>query len=358
MNPGSQVNGRARRAVLTALCAIAAVVMHEVKRRRVGAWLPVLLAGLAAVTITGAAAQDKYPSKPVRIVVPFGPGASTDMLARIAANELSKRLGQTFIVENIAGAGGTIGTSQVARSKPDGYTLVAGTPGPITISPVAAKGLSYDVTKDLIPISLIAEGPGVLVVGKNSPYKTLAELLAAARAKPQTVTFASSGVGAFAHLNGELLTALAGLQFIHVPYKGSGPALIDVIAGRVDFEMEYFPAVQKLIETGELRALGISSAKRYPLRPEIPTMVEGGVAGFESAAWVSLLAPAGTPPEIIATLQRELAAALKAPAIVKQLNGLGVIPGGNTPAEFAVYLNTERAQLKKLVDSTGLTITP
>ncbi len=332
--------------------------MNPVTRRRTTVWLPVLVAAIAVLSLTSTAAQDKYPSKPVRIVVPFGPGASTDMLARIAANELTKRLGQTFIVENVAGAGGTLGTAQVARSRPDGYTLVAGTPGPITISPVAARGLSYDVTKDLMPISLIAEGPGVLVVGKNSPYKTLAELLAAAKAKPKNITFASSGVGAFAHLNGELLSALAGLQFIHVPYKGSGPALIDVIAGRVDFEMEYFPAVQKLIETGELRALGISSAKRYPLRPEIPTMAEGGVAGFESAAWVSLLAPAGTPPEIIATIHRELSASLKDPAIVRQLNGLGVIPGGNTPAQFTTYLNAERAQLKKLVDSTGLTITP
>lgn len=322
------------------------------------AWLHALLATAACSIIPGAWAQTKYPSHPVHIVVPFGPGGSTDILARIAANELTKRLGQTFIVDNVGGAGGTIGTAQVTRAKPDGYTLVAGTPGPITISPVAARGLPYDVTKDLAPISLIAEGPGVLVVGKNSPYKTLTELLVAAKARPKTITFASAGVGAFSHLNGELLAALTGLQFTHVPYKGSGAALIDLIAGRVDFEMEYFPAVQKMIEAGELRALGISSAKRYPLRPEIPTMAEGGVTGFESAAWVSLLAPTGTPPDIIATLHRELAASLKDPAIVKQLNGLGVIPGGNTPAEFATYLNTERAQLKKLVDSTGLVIQP
>ena len=331
--------------------------MRTLSRRCLAVLLPAMLAILGPCAFQ-AHAQDKYPSRPVRIVVPFGPGASTDMLARLAANELTKRLGQAFIVDNVAGAGGTIGTAQVVRAKPDGYTLVAGTPGPITINPVAAKNIPYDVAKDLVPISLIAEGPGVLVVGKNSPYKTLKDLLDAARAKPKTITFASAGVGAFSHLNGELISALAGISITHVPYKGSGAALIDLIAGRTDVEMEYFPAVQKLIETGELRALAISSAKRYPLRPDIPTMAEAGVPGFESAAWVSLLAPAGTPPEVIATLHRELAAALKEPAFVRQINGLGVIAGGNSPADFAVYLQREREQIKKLVDSTGISIVP
>jgi tripartite-type tricarboxylate transporter receptor subunit TctC len=327
--------------------------MHELIKGIAAASLAALLAATGL-----AVAQDKYPSRPVRVIVPFAPGASTDMLARLAANELTKRLGQTFVVDNVGGAGGTIGTAQMVRAKPDGYTLVAGTPGPITISPVAQKNLTYDAAKDLAPITLIAEGPGVFVVGKNSPYKTLRELLAAAKAKPQAITFGSAGTGAFSHLNGELLKSLAGIDIIHVPYKGSGPAMIDLIAGRIDFLIEYFPAVQKFIESGDVRALGITSAKRYPLRPEIPTMAEGGVPGYESAAWVSLLAPAGTPKHIVDTIQRELSAALREPAITKQLNSLGVVPGGNTPTEFAAYLNRERAQIKKLVDATGLTINP
>jgi len=303
-----------------------------------------------------ASAEDTYPAHPVRIIMPFPPGGS-DLLARLIANELTKRLGQSFYVDNIPGAGGTIGTTQAARSKPDGYTLVAGTPGPITISPVAAKGLSYDAEKDLVPISIIAYGPPVLVVGKNSPYKSVKEVIDAAKAKPKSLTFGSAGYGAYSHLNGELLSALAGIQLTHVPYKGSSPVLVDLIGGRIDLEVELFSTVQKLIESGEIRALAVGSSKRYPLRPEIPTLSESGVPGFETAAWVGLLAPRGTPIEVIDLIHKTLASSVTDPAVVKQINGLGMVPGGMSPADFKKIIDRDRTQVRGLVQRTGLTLT-
>ncbi len=319
------------------------------------------LASLAAAVISSAVlaqpAASSYPNKPVRVVVPFAPGASTDILARLAADELSKRLGQPFVVENVGGAGGTIGTAQVAKAKPDGYTLMAATPGPITISPVAQKGLPYDVA-ELQAITLIAEGPGALVVRKDSPYKSVQDIVAAAKAKPGSLSFGSAGTGAFSHLASELFKTLAGIDAVHIPYKGSGPALIDVLGGRLDFYMEYYPAVQKLVDSGELRALAITSPKRFPLRPEIPTMMEAGVAGYDAGAWVGLMAPAGVPKEMVDKLQQTLGQALREPAITARIHAMGVIPGGQAPAEFASYMAKEREKYKKIVDATGLTINP
>ena len=325
------------------------------KRRKL-----IVAAGAAALWCTAATGQSpaaSYPDRPVRLVVPFAPGASTDILSRLAADELSKRLGQPFVVENVGGAGGTIGTAQVVNAKPDGYTIVAATPGPITISPVAQKGLPYDV-RQLQAITLIAEGPGALVVAKASPFKSVADLLAAARAKPGTLSFGSAGTGAFSHLASELLKTLAHIDVVHVPYKGSGPAMLDVLGGRLDFYIEYFPALQKLIDSGELRALAVTSGKRFPLRPEIPTMIEGGVPGYDASAWVGLMAPAGVPKDIVDKLQQTMAQALKDPAIVARINGMGVVPGGQSPAEFAAFMAAERAKYKKLVDATGMTINP
>jgi tripartite-type tricarboxylate transporter receptor subunit TctC len=314
-------------------------------------------AALALAAVAPAVAQDKYPSKPVRIVVPFAAGGATDVLTRIAANELTKRLGQSFVVENVTGAGGLIGAAQVVKAKPDGYTLLAGSPGPITIMPAISKTpMTFDAEKDVVPITLIADSPGALVVGRNSPYKTVGELLAVAKASPGKLTCGSSGVGAFSHLNCELLMSLTGAKIVHVPYRGAAPALVDLVGGQFDFMIENFPSPQKLIDSGDAHALAVTSAKRFALRPNIPTLVESGVPGFVMSAWIGLMAPAGTPPDIIALLQRELAAGLREPAVQKQMNELGVVVGGNTQAEFIAYLANERETYKKLAAATGLKI--
>jgi len=315
-------------------------------------------AAAASLIATGAAwAQDKYPSKPVRIIVPFAAGGATDVLTRIAAGELSKRLGQNFVVENVTGAGGLIGATQVVKSQADGYTLLAGSPGPVTIMPVIRKSpVGFDVEKDLLPITLIADSPGAMVVGKNSPYKTAQDLIAKAKATPGKVTCGSSGVGAFSHLNCELLKSLAGVDMVHVPYRGAAPALVDLVGGQIDVVIENYPSPAQLIDSGELRALAVTSGQRFALKPTIPTLVESGVPGHVMRAWIGLMAPAGTPADVVTLLHRELAASLKDPAVQKKMNDMGVVPGGNTPAEFSVYLADERATYKALSAKTGLKV--
>jgi tripartite-type tricarboxylate transporter receptor subunit TctC len=310
-----------------------------------------------AVLALPAMAQDKYPSKPVRVLVPFAAGGATDVLTRVAAAELSKRLGQSFVVENPTGAGGIIGATQAVKAAPDGYTLLAGSPGPVTIMPViSSKPLPYDAEKDLIPITLIADSPGGFTVGKGSPYKSVQEVLAAAKAQPGKLTCGSSGIGAFSHLNCELLKTLAGVNITHVPYRGAAPAMVDLVSGQTDIMIENYPSPQKLIDAGELRLLAVTSAKRFALKPGTPTVVESGVAGHVMTAWIGLMAPKGTPAEIVNLIQRELSAALKDPAVQKRLSDMGVVPGGMPPAEFAAYLAAERETYKSLSAKTGLKV--
>jgi tripartite-type tricarboxylate transporter receptor subunit TctC len=310
-----------------------------------------------AVLALPAMAQDKYPSKPVRVLVPFAAGGATDVLTRVAAAELSKRLGQSFVVENPTGAGGIIGATQAVKAAPDGYTLLAGSPGPVTIMPViSSKPLPYDAEKDLIPITLIADSPGGFTVGKGSPYKSVQEVLAAAKAQPGKLTCGSSGIGAFSHLNCELLKTLAGVNITHVPYRGAAPAMVDLVSGQTDIMIENYPSPQKLIDAGELRLLAVTSGKRFALKPGAPTVVESGVAGHVMTAWIGLMAPKGTPAEIVNLIQRELSAALKDPAVQKRLSDMGVVPGGMPPAEFAAYLAAERETYKSLSAKTGLKV--
>ena len=324
-------------------------------KRILSTWVAV--AAFAAVGATPASAQDRYPSKPVRIIVPFAAGGATDVLSRIAGAELGKRLNQTFVIENVTGAGGLIGAAQAIKAAPDGYTLLAGSPGPVTIMPViSAKPVGYDVEKDILPVTLIADSPGAMVVGKNSPYKSVQEVLAAAKASPGKLTCGSSGVGAFSHINCELLKSLANIDVVHAPYRGAAPALVDLVSGQFDFMIENYPSPQKLIESGDARLLGVTSAQRFPLKPSAPTLVESGVPGHVMTAWVGLMAPGGTPPQVIDLLQRTLAEAFKDPAVQKRMNDMGVVPGGMPASEFRTYLAKERETYKTLSAKTGLKV--
>jgi tripartite-type tricarboxylate transporter receptor subunit TctC len=317
-----------------------------------------LAACAMALAVAGtAAAQDKYPSKSVRVIVPFAAGGATDVLTRLVAAELGKRLGQTFVVENLTGAGGLIGAAQAIKSRPDGYTLLAGSPGPITIMPVISRQpVPFDVDKDVIPITLIADSPGAMVVGKNSPYRSVQQVVAAAKANPGKLSCGSSGVGAFSHLNCELLKSLAGVNVVHVPYRGAAPALVDLVGGQFDFLIENYPSPQKLIDSGEARLLGVTARTRFALKPDAPTLAESGVPGHVMTAWIGLMAPAGTPADIVNLLQRETAAILKDPAIGKRMAEMGVVPGGMPPAEFGQYLAAERNTYRELSAKTGLKV--
>jgi tripartite-type tricarboxylate transporter receptor subunit TctC len=216
--------------------------------------------------------------------------------------------------------------------------------------------VNFNVEKDVMPITLIADSPGAMVVGKNSKYKSVQEVLAAAKAAPGKLSCGSSGIGAFSHLNCELLKSLAGIDVVHVPYRGAAPALVDLVGGQFDFMIENYPSPQQLIDSGEARVLGVTSRQRFALRPNTPTLEESGVQGHVMSAWIGLMAPAGTPTEIINLLQRELSAAMRDPAVQKRMNDMGVVPGGNTPAEFATYLSNERETYKALSAKTGLKV--
>jgi len=325
------------------------------KRHSIGLRIGLMLCALSAAPVT-ASAQDDYPARAVRVVVPFAAGGGTDVLTRLIADELSRALGKQFYVENAPGAGGTTATAQATRAEPDGYTLFATSPGPITIYPALSSKLTYDADKNVQNISVVSEGPGVAVVAKDSRFKTLKDVIAEAKAKPGTVKIASSGVGAFSHINCELFKALAGIDVIHVPYRGAGPAAIDIMGGQVDMTIEYFPAVGAQIEGGQLRPLAVTTAARYPLRPDIPTFEDEGVKGYATTSWVGLAAPAGTPKPVLDKLYGVVAKTAKDPAFVEKLAKLGVIPIANSPDDARVYLAKERDVLRKLGASNGITL--
>jgi tripartite-type tricarboxylate transporter receptor subunit TctC len=316
--------------------------------------LPVLVAVLASALtfVPGASAAD-YPSRPVTIVVAFTPGGPSDVLSRIVGRRLQDILHQPFVVENRPGSGGNIAAEEVARATPDGYTLLMGNNSILATNAALYRKLAYNPETDFIPISLIGTQANILVVNPNVPAKSMAELIALAKTNPGQLNFASSGFGAAAHLAGELFKTEAKINIVHVPYKGAAPALQDVMAGHVQMMFATAASVIGLIKSGRVRALAVTTPKRTALLPDLPTVDELGIKGFDATTWHGLVAPAGTPKDIIDTLNFAAVEALKDPATRKALVDLGVDIVGDSPKEFEAYIKTEIPKWTAVVKQSG-----
>ena len=306
----------------------------------------------------GAHAQGSWPNKPVRIVVPFAPGGTTDILARAVAPELSRVFGQQFIVENKAGAGGNLGADAVAKSTPDGYTLLMGTVGTHGINRALYPKLSYDPIKDFAPVTLVASVPNVMVfnaeLAKANNIHTVQDFIKLAKSRPGKLNMASSGNGTSIHLAGELFKNQTGTFMTHIPYRGSGPALLDLVGGQVDVMFDNLPSAMQLIKSGKIKALALTSSARSAALPDTPTIEEAaGLKGFEATSWFGLLAPAGTPPDVVNRIQQEVARAVNSPAINEKMLAQGAIPSGNTPAQFATLIDGEHKKWAHVVKISG-----
>jgi len=319
----------------------------------------VLIAGAAHFLIASSSlAQSGWPNKPVRIVVPFAPGGTTDILARAVAPELSKAFGQQFVVDNRAGAGGNVGADIVAKSAGDGYTLLMGTVGTHGINKALYAKLPYDPQKDFVPITLVAAVPNVMEMNADKAkalgINTVADFIKYAKANPGKLNMASSGNGTSIHLAGELFKSMTGTFMTHIPYRGSGPALLDMVAGNMDVMFDNLPSSMAQIKAGKLKALAVTSSQRSAALPDVPTVEEAGhLKGFEASSWFGLLAPAGTPADVVNRIQQEVAKSLNTPAIKEKLLAQGAIPSGNTPAEFAKLIDAEHKKWAKVVKDSG-----
>jgi tripartite-type tricarboxylate transporter receptor subunit TctC len=313
------------------------------------------LLGLTLALAATVSAFAAYPDKPVTIVVPFPPGGSTDAIARVIAQKLQDKLGGSFIVDNKAGATGTIGAAFVKRAAPDGYTLFVSSLGPFVIAPHLIKGVQYDALKDFDPITIAVQAPNVLVVPAASPYKNVTELLAGLKKTPGKVSFASSGNGSSDHLSAELLWQQTSTQGLHIPYKGGGPAINDLLGGQVDAAFVNINSIIQHIKAGKVRALGISSLKRSPLLPDVPTLDEQGVKGAEVQSWQAVAAPKGLPADIKAKLHEAIVAGLNDPAVKDKLLAQGFEIVGNTPDQFGKFQATEYARWKQLIEARKIT---
>jgi tripartite-type tricarboxylate transporter receptor subunit TctC len=312
------------------------------------------IAALALASIGSAHAQAGYPNKPIHIVVTFTTGGAPDILARLIGERLQAAWGQSVIIDNKPGAGGNTGADSVAKAPPDGYTVLVGTVGTHSINGALYKKMPYDMVKDFTPITLLATTPNMLVVHNEVPAKTLKEFIALGK-KDGKMTFASSGAGTSIHVSGELFKTMTGIDMEHIPYKGRASAIPDLLGGRVTMMFDNMPSSLPLVKDGKLRALGVTSARRSAAAPEIPTIAEQGLPGFEAVSWFALFAPANTPAPIADKLQAEVSRILKSPEISKKLLEIGLEPGGGTSAELAAYQKSEITKWAKVVKDSGAT---
>lgn len=310
---------------------------------------------IAAFGVIGAVQAQTYPAKPVRIVVPYPPGGTTDILTRLIGQKLSETWGQQAIIDNRAGASGNIGADAVVRSAGDGYTLLSASTVH-TVNPSLYSKLSYDPLKDFTPITLLAQVANILVVHPSLPVKSVKEFIAFAKARPGQLNFSSAGNGSAPHLTAEMFKTMTGVDIVHVPYKGAPPAMTDLLAGHVALTFATAPSAVPYVRSGRLNALGVSSAARIPALPDVPTIAEAGVPGYESIGWNGLVGPAGMPRAVVNKLNAEVVKILQAPEVVKRLGDLGLETRTSTPAEFAAFLKVEVVKWAKVVKDAGVKI--
>src|SRR5271156_4115415 len=314
----------------------------------------VLTAALLTALAIAPARADDYPSRPVKIIVPTPPGGPVDVIARITANYLQNALGKGFVVENRAGAGNTIGSKDAAEAAPDGYTLLYSSASGLVIAPLLHPDAGYDPLTSYAPVALVAQSSNILVVNPSLPVKTVAELVAYAKANPGKVNFSSGGIGVLPHLIGELFKSRAGIDIVHVPYKGGSPSINDVVAGNVQMTFEGTSVLLPLIEAGRLRALAVTTPKRIPQLPDVPTMVESGFPNFGSTSWTGLLAPAHSPQPIVEKLNAAINDGLKTPELKTALERLSNEPLGGAPADFTAVIKADLDKWSPIVSSLGL----
>ncbi len=316
-----------------------------------------LLFSALALLAQPALAQD-WPNRPIKLIVPFAPGGGNDTVARAVATQLSSALGQPVVVDNRAGAGGVVGADMAAKAAPDGYTLFLGGVGSLAVNPHIVPKISYDALKDFAPVVLLASAPSVVAVNPKAPYRTLQEMTAYAKANPGRINFASNGNGSSAHIATALYETMAGVDMTHVPYKGLAPAMSDLLAGQVDIMFSSVVAITPQIKAGKLRALAVTGPKRSALLPDVPTVAETGLAGYEAGSWYGLLVPAGTPADIIRRLNAESVKALRGGSVRESLSGEGAEVVGGTPEDFARHIRAEHARVGKMIKDGRLKMEP